>query len=1318
MFESRMKKMLSFSSLLLISAVISSVHAAKPDDQKKKKASAKVAKKQAAKAVAQPKPVGGQTVGDVLHGIERKTREVEIKKTSQSLPTFKKAVAPAQNSQALNLKNVKPPRSSSMYYPEGTNEAKLEKVTDQGINQLYKLTQQFKNSPRRGELWLRLAELYVEKARLIEFKLQQEYDREVKEFNEEKTKTRPQLNLKPAQEYNLKAIQLYEAFLHDFPKDAKVDQALFFLGYNYFELNQADKGKTFYERLVKEMPQSAYVEESYFALGEYHFDRNEWEKALSYYQKIGNSKHSRLRSFAEYKEAWCLYKVGKTKQALSALEKVIEAGRASKSEKDSSAGGVSRIRLATEATRDLVVFYAEAGKAENAKSYFESITDEKNVAPMLDRLAYYYSDTGQKDSARLLFQQLIQDNPGGAKAFDYQYQIVQMYTFSGSPNVFKDELYQWINTYGPDSSWYAANKKNPDVGAKSQQLIETTLRNYILQQHQTAQNSKAPHSQKVAKEGYELYFKTFKNGQKMDEMHFFFGELLFDQEAFEEAAVHYNWVVQNAPKSQYYDKASLNSVLALEKKLPKPEEMKKNIAGSVESIPLEKSVQEFISAGEKYISLKPKDEAAIAIRYKIGSLYYYHNQFDKALDVFNEILNKHPKTQYAEYAANLMLDIYNLKKDYQGLEAAGQKILSIPELAKTPVAAQVQNVLQRTSFKKAQDLEGGKDYLKAAQSYEDFASKNPNTELGMNANFNAAVNYERAGDIAKAVALYTIVLNSPQNKNEAMKNNVRKFLGALYERTGQYHKAAESFADYASKNSKDKEAVSFHFNAAIIYDGFNEYKKATENYNKYFELSRSAERKEVFYLLAKMDERRGQIKSAIDNYDRYIQSGPSDSTHVVEAAFRIAELHKQRRQMDEAEKAYRRVLAISKRLASAGKPAGVPYAAEAKFNQVYKTYDDLKSVRIPNNPAEQGKAVQNKLAILNRLKEQLKEVISYDDGPMVVASLTLIGQAYQHMAAAVYAVPIPKGLDEAGLKQYKAGIDQIAKPFQDEAVKNYEAAVQKGFQLEAYNKWLKTANRELYILAPDKATDLGEKALPLIVMDTMEGAKESNSNRKALKAELQKSFKLKNEAAMLRAANQILGEDPSDLETLNTLAVFYKEEGKPGLSQLIILRALKDHPNEATLHNNLAVVLQTTGQQRSAQGSYRKAIELNNKHLEAHMNLGSLQTEFGDGKAGAESLELPYSQKKKDSGLALANNYAVSLSRIGKLDQARKMFEEMTEKNSNVPSSVWLNYAILMVERVKNFKDAQKPLNKARYNSEDASIQRRVDELDSRMRSK
>jgi TolA-binding protein len=145
----------------------------------------------------------------------------------------------ASQGNQVNLTAVKPPRSSEIMQSRaksGDQKAQYEKLLDQQIQELYKLTQRFKTSPNRGELWLRLAELYVEKSSIVDSRKQDEYDAKLRAFQEKKTNRKPVLELEEARDYNRKAVQLYEWFQRDFPKDQKMPQALFFLGYNYFEL--------------------------------------------------------------------------------------------------------------------------------------------------------------------------------------------------------------------------------------------------------------------------------------------------------------------------------------------------------------------------------------------------------------------------------------------------------------------------------------------------------------------------------------------------------------------------------------------------------------------------------------------------------------------------------------------------------------------------------------------------------------------------------------------------------------------------------------------------------------------------------------------------------------------------------------------------------------------------------------------------------------------------------------------------------------------------------------------------------------------------
>ncbi|RYZ68332.1 MAG: hypothetical protein EOP05_16525, partial [Proteobacteria bacterium] len=167
---------------------------------------------------------------------------LDLNREKTALPSSQALKTPVAT---RSLGVVKPPRSND-FYQGNEKEAEYERLVDQEIKQLFSLSQANRRSPNRGEIWLRLGERYVEKARLIEFREQAQYDQKLKDFNEKKTRVRPRVDARLSQEYNKKAVELYEWFVADFPKDGKVDQALFFLGYNQFQLGNTELGEKYY----------------------------------------------------------------------------------------------------------------------------------------------------------------------------------------------------------------------------------------------------------------------------------------------------------------------------------------------------------------------------------------------------------------------------------------------------------------------------------------------------------------------------------------------------------------------------------------------------------------------------------------------------------------------------------------------------------------------------------------------------------------------------------------------------------------------------------------------------------------------------------------------------------------------------------------------------------------------------------------------------------------------------------------------------------------------------------------------------------------
>lgn len=1253
-----------------------------------------------------------RTIGDILRRIEVKAQETQIDRQRTQLPQASPQRVQERRRQAEELRRVSPPSTAQLYYEEGTDESELERTTDESIEQLFRLTQRSRQSPRRGELWLRLAELYADKARLIEFRLRNQYHEALERHQAGQRRSRPQLNLSDAQEYNKRAIELYELFIRDFPTDPKMDQALFFLGYNYFALNQPRQGERYYQRLTSEFPRSPYVSESNFALGEHYFDNNNWREAQKYYQRVARDERSRLYSFALYKLAWTYYKIQQTGEGLKLLERVILEGRRAHTDADKSQFGVSRIRLATEAIRDIVIFYAEAGNPNQARSYFERVVGPRSANAQLVRLADFYRDTGSRAAAREIYRDLINSSPGSIEAFEYQHSIVKVFQASGDMPGLKNELESWVANFGPNSPWQRRNRSDEELIKQSNQKIEENLRNYILQQHQTGQKSRAATTLKLAQDSYEVYVNTFKEGPNVHEMRFFYGELLFDLNNFQKAAEQYTWVAENAPNSEYHEKALINAVLALEKGLPSNNQIQEVIGERSDPIAFPNSIKQFEEATLRYLKSEPKGENVVPIKYRLGVLYYYFNQFDPALKLFNELVKEAPRSEQAGFAANLILDIYNIREDYEGLRAAADEILKVPALARTDVGSQIQDIKLQTDFKLAQDLEKGGKFSEAAQAYSAFAAQNPNSPLTLGATYNAGVNFEKAGNLLGAISMYVATAGSRRSEDEELKKQSAKFLAPLYEKTGQYALAARSFELYANAQPNDPVAMEYHYNAALIYDGLNQYTSAIRNYQKYYDMNRTQERHDALFFMARLQERRGELDRATQLYDRFLQTNTANAAAVVEANYRIARIHASRGRTKFANEWYDKTVAVYRRLVNRGTTVGTAFAAEARYHQVRRTYDELVKINIPRNPEAQASAVSQKLNLINKLKDELRSVIAYDDGPQVVAALKLQGQSFHHMHDAIQSAPAPRGLSEAELKEYNEGIKGIVEPFRAQAVESYDASIKRGYELQAYTPELLEAIESYDQLRG--VTKVQPESILTMLPDWMDLSSKELS-------ELDKARKSGSEEALISEVSALLNKDQNHLQALNALALFYFETRRPRMARIVLQRALEGHGNVPALHNNLGVTYMQKDERRSALRSLIRSVELNERYRVGSSNLSSIYLQHRDYKRALPTLADVYRSLGRDlsrgQGWAvdLANNYGVAL--IGQTDfrRARSVFRSIMNTNTENPVP-YLNYAILLIEHMDNKSEGMEAIKKLKALSTDSDLRRKSDVLERRAR--
>lgn len=1010
-------------------------------------------------------------------GINFAKSKIELPKT-QTLNT--------ETNAPKDLRRVRPPRSNE-FYVANSKEAEYERLLDLEIKKLFQLSQQYRKSVNRGEIWLRLAERYVEKARLIEFREQSAYDQKIKDYLDKKTTAKPVLNTKVARDYNRKAIELYEWFLKDFPQDEKVDQALFFLGYNYFELGQTQKGEEYYQRLVKNYPNSAYVTESYFALGEFYFDNERWQPALDAYQKVISRKKARLNMFALYKGAWCLYRLNRLEGALKTLERVVRLSGGAAEATENVAGGqaLNRVRLGSEALKDYVPFYAETGEYKDALQRFSAVAgDEKKSEQMLERLAYVYGEMGNRNASNFLFKQLIGLNPIAEKAADYQYRIVLSYATS-DPNQFRQELTTWMDMFGPDSEWAKANAKNQKLVGDMAKLQETVLRNHVLQLHQTAQNSRATFSQQAANKAYALYFKYFATAPQANEMVFYRAELMFDMGFYADAAKLYTYVIDKDPKNKYFKQAVENNVLALEKALPSNKEIESKRGNTLEPIPLDPPIAAFEKGAQTYITNFPKGTNTPDILRRLGVIYYSYNYFDKAIEIFRRVMNDYPGTQNAEIAGNLILDIYKLRGDMTGLANEAENLLKNPKVANSKFGEDIKGILEKASYARADKLSQTGDALKAAKEFESFASTYRQSDLAVAARYKAAKAYEKAGDPSSAIRMHKMILavSSQDKKVQAVQLDSKNDLARIYQLTGQLELAAKEYMNFAQSNQKDPKAFNAYYNAAILFDSLNEYSQANNAYQKYFDSSKKGERFEVIFAQAEIYRRQGSHGSAAKKYEEYINTYGMNPEHVGKSMYFLAKQAERKGQQDESLKWFKKIMGYYKRTNDKG--AVVEYAAEGRFKIAQDVLKDMKAIHFTRKEAQIAQASKQLDAVASRYEKEMIDVVKYNNAKWIVAALVSTAQMFELKANKLASIPFPEGYPADQMKAFEAqkavGVNKV----RNQAKENYKIAHQRAMELESFTDWTALAAKGLQELDPENSVGAGERADESRAMDWM-----------------------------------------------------------------------------------------------------------------------------------------------------------------------------------------------------------------------------------------
>lgn len=721
------------------------------------------------------------------------------------------------------------------------SEVLITKSEIKAIQALNAVLKKQKGSPNEPDLWFRLAELYMRRAksgRFFDLTRGQE-DSPVKFAPPDVRDESAVANLK-------QAIGIYTKIEREFPNFREMDVAMFNNAFASQQIGQKKNAEATYARLISKYPKSMLLPDAFLAQGEMYYDAGQFTLALESFKAIEKFPGSRVYSYGLYKQAWAHYNLKQNDEGINKLLDVVKFFDPKNTQKTR----VSH-NLRSEALRDLALFFGENKSADEAYAFFAKICTPEELGESMINLGKLYDSHGRQKEMNVFLAEYIKKNDDSPLRIKAEMLLIQgNETLKNRPEVIK-HMEAAADVCRPNSSWRKLYPTSSE-GDCDYDLAKTNL--------------------DIAKKWWELWLKNKSNKDMADlterafkihldredplkpdaKSHYAYAELLFQQDKFREASVQYEFAAQKSTDTQIAHDAAYSALVSLEKASQKSEKSGDN-AKQVE-------------LGQTYLKKYPAGVQASQVKYKIGFIAYEEKNFAESEKWLGPIaLDTKQDPTLRTRSQDLMLDMLNARGDLASLRDFSKKVMdgsdnadrkksmhkimqeadfnSIQkDMEKAQVTENIQKLVTFHNENKASGPALAKKALKQAMSLAftngrslegadlaiQYARTYPDDTETTAALREAAKHYNEQGFMLRAASTFELL--APRLKGqeqtqvyealseiyvlENRKQDAREFLGKLldgadkkeqgkiYSRLMQTYKGEESSADYAKLENK------------------------------------------------------------------------------------------------------------------------------------------------------------------------------------------------------------------------------------------------------------------------------------------------------------------------------------------------------------------------------------------------------------------------------------------------------------------------------------------------------------------------------------
>ncbi|MFH1263356.1 MAG: tetratricopeptide repeat protein [Pseudomonadota bacterium] len=913
---------------------------------------------------------------------------------------------------------------------------------------------------RRADMYFRIAELYWLNNRSRYFQQMEVYNKAYDEWFQGKRKVRP---VEP-QFSGAASFTLYKQIIQTASTYDRLDEVMFLAGFHATEVGDS-QALGYFKELVARFPKSKFRLDSYMEIGDLEFMARRFDEAIAAFN-IVLKEPSKLYNFALYKLSWCFYNQGKINPATQVMQKVVR----------SSKGIRGELELRDEALKDLVIFYSDLGLIDEAQQYFVSIGEPEYAKKVLQKLSNIYFEQARYDKAIATIRRLMAIEPFGAERPKYHSKLVDCYDKSQDLTHAMSEMEEFISMYDKNSIWYR-QANDPEMREYAYERSEVYARFIPKKYHELSQQTaktdpaKSAGYTRAALNYYWKYLDRFGDHKNAYENRYLYADLLFKNKMYAQAVTEFDRVAKadkNGKRRKEALVGEMDALTELEKVYYKNLETK-GIKQKDNYEPLFLSVyaQRLIEVDEAYIGSFPQDPRVPDIALQRSQLLYNYNQFSRASDGFFGIVKKYPQSPASHTARDLILDIYNIRKDWENLGKWAETFLADKSYATAETRAKLLELIQGSIFQKAKVTEDKKEYVAAAEMFEKLAIKYPDSKYADKALFNAAIDYINADASEKAMGTSNRFLR--KYPDSEMVSKLALALATYFDDKLDYAHAAQYYELLAEKDPKGKYAADALFNAGTYEENLREYPRALASYETHLKrYPNSKDSAEIAFSIALIHEKQRHWTDAIAAFKDFPRRHSSRRARVIEAYYRLGQaLGKTKDEAGET-RAYQSAVYVHRQYAADPEVKGAGlYAAKAALELTKPMLADFREIRLRMPQAALTRAIEQKALLLKKLRDRYLDIINFGDPEMGVAALHHVGVIYQEFSQALFNAPVPKKLTPEEVQMYQQELTNRAAPIEEKAVEAYEKAIKKAFELEVFNEWALKSYAALTEFKPD-----------------------------------------------------------------------------------------------------------------------------------------------------------------------------------------------------------------------------------------------------------